>query len=109
MVENPAYHLIAAAVLAESGLAEDAAQEKDWLMAHARDLVDNIGTWTALRYARPEDRERFMGSLRKAGCRCRRPHSLLPPSANNALVKTDRLPPAADHTDERHRGSPPFS
>ncbi|WP_097142473.1 hypothetical protein [Rhizobium subbaraonis] len=66
-IENPAYHLIAAAVLAEAGRAEEAAAERDWLMAHARGFVEDIWAWTALRYARAEDRERFVGSLRKSG------------------------------------------
>lgn len=65
--ENPAYHLIAAAVLAEAGLAEEAAAERNWLMANAPGFVGDIWTWTVLRYARAEDRERFIGSLRKAG------------------------------------------
>lgn len=66
-IENPAYHLIAAAVLAEAGRADEAAAERDWLMANARGFVENIWTWTVLRYARAEDRERFIGGLRKAG------------------------------------------
>lgn len=66
-IENPAYHLIAAAVLAEAGRAEEAAAERDWLVANARGFVEDIWAWTALRYARAEDRERFVGSLRKAG------------------------------------------
>ncbi len=67
-IDNPAYHLIAAAVLAEADPTGKAAEwERDWLMANARGLVENIWTWTALRYARTEDRERFVGSLRKAG------------------------------------------
>lgn len=66
-IENPAYHLIAAAVLTEAGHAKEAAAERDWLMANARSLVESIWNWTVVRYARPEDRERFVGSLRKAG------------------------------------------
>lgn len=66
-IENPAYHLIAAAVLAEAGRADEAAAERDWLMTSARGFVEDIWTWTVLRYARAEDRERFVGSLRKSG------------------------------------------
>jgi TolB-like protein len=67
VIENPGYHLIAAAVLAEAGAADKASRERDWLIAHAPGLVADIWNWTVLRYARPEDRDRFVESLRKAG------------------------------------------
>ncbi len=65
--ENPNYHLIAAAVFAENGQAAEARRERDWLLAKAPKLVANLRTELAIRVARPEDIERIMLSLRKAG------------------------------------------
>jgi tetratricopeptide (TPR) repeat protein len=64
--ENPG-HVVAAAIFSESGLTEDAKRERDWLIAHSPELIANIWAWTAVRYARSEDRERFVRSLQKAG------------------------------------------
>ncbi len=67
VLDNPAYHIIAAAVYAEQGFAADAAVERDWLMTHASSMIAEIRNWPVLRNARPMDRERFIASLRKAG------------------------------------------
>lgn len=63
--ENPNYHLIAAAISAESGQVAEA--ERDWLLTNAPKLIANIRTELAIRIARPEDIDRLIGSLRKAG------------------------------------------
>jgi TolB-like protein len=65
--ENPNYHVIAAGIFGESGQTADARQERDWLLAHAPKLVANMRSEVAMRFARPEDSERLIGSLRKAG------------------------------------------
>lgn len=65
--ENPNYHLIAAAVYGEAGQTIEAARERAWLEAHAPQLVANLRSEVALRVVRPEDVDRFLQSLRKAG------------------------------------------
>ena len=67
MPENPNYHVIAAAIYAEAGLPDDAAVERDWIMAHAPALVTNIRPELAKRFLRPQDQDRLIQSLRKAG------------------------------------------
>lgn len=65
--QNPNYHLIAAAIFAESGRMSDAERERDWLLANAPNLVENLRAEIAIRVVRPEDVERLMASLQKAG------------------------------------------
>jgi tetratricopeptide (TPR) repeat protein len=65
--ENPNYHLIAAVIYGEGGETEDAYRERDWLTAHAPNLLANIRPELAMRIARKEDIDRLIGSMRKAG------------------------------------------
>jgi TolB-like protein len=65
--DNPIFHLNAAAIFGESGHNVEAAQERDWLMQHAPSLLSNIRPVLAMRIARPQDIERLIQSLRKAG------------------------------------------
>jgi TolB-like protein len=65
--ENPNYHLIAAVIYGEGGETEDAYRERDWLTAHAPNLLANIRPELARRIARKEDIDRLIGSMRKAG------------------------------------------
>lgn len=67
VVDNPAYHLIAAAVFAEAGHPADAELERKWLTAHAPKFVANVRSWVGLRNVPAADRDRFLESLRKAG------------------------------------------
>ena len=67
MLENSNYHLIAAAIYAEAGLAALRDKERDWLMANAPKIVANIRHEVAIRYLRAEDQTRFLRSDRKAG------------------------------------------
>jgi TolB-like protein/Tfp pilus assembly protein PilF len=64
---DPIFHLNAAAIFGESGRSAEAAQERDWLMQHAPSLLANIRPELAMRIARPQDIERLIESLRKAG------------------------------------------
>ena len=66
MVQNPQYHLIAAIIFAEKGDPAFAA-EVDWLRRNAPHLVTDTRREVALRVGRPEDVDRFMTSLAKAG------------------------------------------
>jgi hypothetical protein len=64
--ENHNYHLVAAAIYAELGLAEDTKRERDWLMEHSPAIIVNIRQKVAVRYRRAEDRQ-LLQSLIKAG------------------------------------------
>lgn len=64
---NALYHVIAAAVFAEGGLKAEAEHERAWLVEHEPDLVSNLAEETSFRFARSEDVEMFLGSLKKAG------------------------------------------
>lgn len=64
---NPNYHVIAAAIYAEGGLQEQAAKERDWLLANAPKLVANMRQELAIRFADPDNVSVFIASLEKAG------------------------------------------
>jgi TolB-like protein/Tfp pilus assembly protein PilF len=67
MKDNPAYHLVAAAIFAEAGRKADAAAAISWLMTNAPGFAAGARSWAGLANVRPEDRNRFLASLRKAG------------------------------------------
>lgn len=67
VMDNPAYHLVAAAIFAEGGQPDEVRAERRWLMAHAPEFVTNVRAWVGLRNVPSLDRERFLESLRKAG------------------------------------------
>jgi TolB-like protein/Tfp pilus assembly protein PilF len=63
----PIYHLVAAALYAEAGQSGEARRESDWLTANAPDLLQNLSAQVAPRLGRPEDFQKFLGSLERAG------------------------------------------
>jgi TolB-like protein len=65
--ENPAYHIIAAAILAQAGNAEGAAQHKAWLDQNAPRDLSRLLEDLSRRLVRPVDQRQFMEALRKAG------------------------------------------
>lgn len=65
--ETPAYHVIAAAILAQAGDLEGADDNRRWLEQNARDELPRLLQQLPLRMVRPEDSNRFRESLRKAG------------------------------------------
>ena len=65
--ENNQYHLVAAAIFAEGGQPEETKRERDWLIANAPTTLANIRQEIATRYLRPEDQQRLIRSLAKAG------------------------------------------
>jgi TolB-like protein len=65
--ENPVYHVIAAALMAEAGETDEAKQHVAWLEKEVPEQLSRFIPAIAQRLARPEDRQRFIGSLRKAG------------------------------------------
>ena len=67
LASNAIYHAIAAAIFAEAGLQSEAERESEWLEANAPALVKNVRQEASERLHRPEDIERILGSLAKAG------------------------------------------
>lgn len=66
-VNNPAYHAMAAAFLAEAGHRKDADRERIWLEENAPGLIKNLRQELSLRFLRKQDVDFFIGSLKKAG------------------------------------------
>jgi len=66
---NPGPHTIAAYVYPEAGMMDEARREADWLRTHAPQFVADINAEIRLRFRRPEDQERVLDSLAKAGLR----------------------------------------
>ncbi|WP_442583932.1 hypothetical protein ACSBOB_00675 [Mesorhizobium sp. ASY16-5R] len=64
---NANYHAIAAAIFGEGGHKAEADRERAWLEQNAPGLIENARKEIAMRLARHEDVEVFIGSLRKAG------------------------------------------
>lgn len=64
---NPYHHVIAAAVLAESGDLRRAREEVDWLQRNAADLLPSLRSELTFKIQRPEDSQRLIRSLEKAG------------------------------------------
>jgi len=64
---NPVYHVIAAAVFGEGGNKIEADRESAWLNQNQPDLVKNMRQVVSTRFARSQDVEFFIGSLKKAG------------------------------------------
>lgn len=65
--DNPTFHLVLIAILAQQGKSAEAAVERNWLQAHAPELIKDIRREVATRIYRPEDQEHLFDGLRKAG------------------------------------------
>lgn len=64
---NPFHHVIAAAIFGELGDTNRSAQEVAWLQKNAADLLKVLRRELSFRIKRPEDSQRFLASLSKAG------------------------------------------
>jgi TolB-like protein len=64
---NPGYHIIAAAILAEAGHSEWAASHRTWLEQNVPDQLPALLSGLPSRLVQKQDRQRFINSLRKAG------------------------------------------
>ncbi len=73
---NPNYHLIAAAIFAETGEAQNAAREREWLLSNAPRLVANLRSEIGMRVVQSNDVDRILRSLEKAGIGPANPGSL---------------------------------
>lgn len=65
--ENPAYHVIAAAILAEAGEFDAAARHREWLQQNASPQYNRLLVELPQRLVRPVDSQKFIEALRKAG------------------------------------------
>ncbi len=65
--DNPAYHVVAAAILAAAGEAEAAARHRDWLEHNTPRQLTQLLTDLPQRLVQPADRQQFLDALRKAG------------------------------------------
>jgi Tfp pilus assembly protein PilF len=65
--DNHNYHLVAAAIYGEAGRKADAERERNWLTQNAAPILSRLPEEMRLRYARPEDQEKLLASLSKAG------------------------------------------
>jgi TolB-like protein len=65
--DNPAYHVIATSILTAAGETSEAHEHVAWLQRNVKDDLPRFVPDVAQRLARPEDRQRFIAPLRKAG------------------------------------------
>ncbi|MGO4835985.1 tetratricopeptide repeat protein, partial [Rhizobiaceae sp. 2RAB30] len=64
---NALYQVVAAAVFAEGDFKAEAERSRSWLVEHEPELVRNLPQEVSLRFARSQDIEFMLGSLKKAG------------------------------------------
>ena len=65
--DNPAYHMVAAAILAEAGDAAGALEHRQWLEKNTPRQIDGLLAGLPERLVRPIDQARFKEALHKAG------------------------------------------
>ncbi|ANK92066.1 MULTISPECIES: hypothetical protein [Rhizobium] len=67
MQKFPLFHAVAAIIYAEAGMMEEARREGEVFVRMRPDFLPNIATELAMRNIQPEDRDRLIRGLRKAG------------------------------------------
>ena len=65
--DNPIYHLILVAIYGQMGKMPEARLERSWLEQNAPDYLTGMRKEVSARILRPQDQERFIDGLRKAG------------------------------------------
>ncbi len=65
--ENPAYHVVAAAILAQAGESDAALEHRQWLLQNTPRQLPELLVDLPQRLVQPLDRQRFIDALRKAG------------------------------------------
>ena len=65
--ENPAYHVVAAAILAQAGDSDAALEHRQWLEQNTPRQLPELLVDLPQRLVQPLDRQRFIDALRKAG------------------------------------------
>ncbi|MGO7588697.1 adenylate cyclase [Rhizobium leguminosarum] len=67
MQKFPLFHVVAAIIYAEAGMMDDARREGQVFVSMRPDFLPNLVTELAMRNMQPEDRDRLIEGLRKAG------------------------------------------
>ncbi|TAY17517.1 adenylate cyclase [Rhizobium leguminosarum] len=67
MQKFPLFHVVAAMIYAEAGMMDDARREGQVFVSMRPDFLPNVVTELAMRNMQPEDCNRLIGGLRKAG------------------------------------------
>jgi adenylate cyclase len=67
MQKFPLFHVVAAIIYAEAGMMDDARREGQVFVSMRPDFLPNVITELAMRNMQPEDRDRLIEGLRKAG------------------------------------------
>jgi adenylate cyclase len=67
MQKFPLFHVVAAIIYAEAGMMDDARREGQVFVSMRPDFLPNVVTELAMRNMQPEDRDRLIEGLRKAG------------------------------------------
>ncbi|MGO6737862.1 adenylate cyclase [Rhizobium ruizarguesonis] len=67
MQKFPLFHVVAAVIYAEAGMMDDARREGQVFVSMRPDFLPNVVTELAMRNMQPQDRDRLIEGLRKAG------------------------------------------
>ncbi|MBY5560220.1 adenylate cyclase [Rhizobium leguminosarum] len=85
MQKFPLFHVVAAVIYAEAGMMDDARREGQVFVSMRPDFLPNIVTELAMRNMQPEDRDRLIGGLRKAGMTVPDPDAIASTAATSDL------------------------
>ncbi|QKK29512.1 adenylate cyclase [Rhizobium indicum] len=85
MQKFPLFHVVAAIIYAEAGMTDDARREGRVFVSMRPDFLPNIVTELAMRNMQPEDRDRLIEGLRKAGMTVPDPDAIASSAATSDL------------------------
>ncbi|WP_326882748.1 adenylate cyclase [Rhizobium beringeri] len=85
MQKFPLFHVVAAIIYAEAGMMDDARREGQIFVSMRPDFLPNLVTELAMRNMQPEDRDRLIEGLRKAGMTVRDPDAIASTAATSDL------------------------
>ncbi|MBY5699732.1 adenylate cyclase [Rhizobium leguminosarum] len=85
MQKFPLFHVVAAVIYAEAGMMDDARWEGQVFVSMRPDFLPNIVTELAMRNMQPEDRDRLIEGLRKAGMTVPDPDAVASTAATSDL------------------------
>ncbi|MCW0015741.1 adenylate cyclase [Rhizobium sp. BT-226] len=85
MQKFPLFHVVAAIIYAEAGMMDDARREGQVFVSMRPDFLPNIVTELAMRNMQPEDRDRLIEGLRKAGMTVPDPDAIASSAATSDL------------------------
>ncbi|PDV88938.1 adenylate cyclase [Rhizobium sp. H4] len=85
MQKFPLFHVVAAIIYAEAGLMDDARREGQIFVSMRPDFLPNVVTELAMRNMQPEDRDRLIEGLRKAGMTVPDPDAIASSAATSDL------------------------